>query len=164
LIFLGGIPMTGMRLIAVWASIAAALLLVMGWMPLVRWADANPNMAAWVQAVGSVGAILGAVWIGYRQNAHHTQTVIKVADDRQESIGKIARLTITHMAETTANIVALAKRTEDTPLLRSMARRALADAIEPLRTLPFCEVRGLNLVQFSLSLAIEQPPFRGSTS
>jgi hypothetical protein len=47
-------------------ALAAATLLIMGfkWQVVFAWANQNDGLAAWAQAVGTVAALVGAVWIG----------------------------------------------------------------------------------------------------
>jgi hypothetical protein len=144
--------MTGLRMTAWWAAVAGALLLAMGWVPLVAWADKNPNMAAWVQAIGSIAAILVAVWVTYRQNAHQAELARRAAADRQKALRKIGVLMIRHLAETAARGTTIAKDHEDTPFVRSLIQQTLKDASEPLERLPFHEMDDLDIAQLGLGL------------
>lgn len=71
--------MTGLRVIGAWSATAAALLLILGWGPLVAWADLHPNMAAWVQAIGSIAAILVAIWVSHWQDGRARRLRIETA-------------------------------------------------------------------------------------
>ena len=66
--------------------IAGATLL--HWNELVAWADLHPNMAAWVQAFGSIGAILMAVWSVNR--SHELQTLAKNQEAFDENTRTLA--------------------------------------------------------------------------
>jgi len=63
-------------MIGLWLTISGCLLLVTGWNHLIAWADLNPNMASWVQAFGSIGAIAAAGWGIYwgQMRQEHRQT------------------------------------------------------------------------------------------
>jgi hypothetical protein len=64
-------------MIVAWSVVSASIGIFMGWQPLVRWADANPNMAGWTQAIGSVAAILatgaGVYWAQLLQERRHAE-------------------------------------------------------------------------------------------
>lgn len=126
---------------------------MMDWSSLLVWAESHDKLAAWVQAVGSVAAIVAAIWIGYRQNTHQAASARKAAEEREKTIRSNALAMITHLAETTANMVALLRRANgETPHLRALVKGALEDAIAPLRGIPFYEVSNLDLLQLSLGL------------
>ncbi len=52
--------------------VATAGAVILQWTELVAWANDNPNMAAWVQAFGSIGAIWIAAWAVSRSHALET--------------------------------------------------------------------------------------------
>lgn len=54
--------MNAISMLGLWVTISGCLLLVAEWNHLIAWADLNPNMASWVQAFGSIGAIAAAGW------------------------------------------------------------------------------------------------------
>lgn len=62
----------------------------MTWGELLIWMDANPGLAAWVQATGSVVAILAAVAIASQQ--HRNDQRCKKEDAKQRSIAHAVRL------------------------------------------------------------------------
>jgi hypothetical protein len=144
--------MTGLRMTAWWAAVAGALLLVLGWGPLVKWADLNPNMAAWVQAIGSIGAILVAVWISYLQSAQQTRATRQAATERQESLRKIVLAVVRNMAEAAARTVNARKAEEESPFYRALAQKSIIHTAQPLQALPIYEVKDLDIVQQVLSL------------
>jgi len=49
--------MRGWMLLLLWSAVAACIALIAGWPSVVAWANSNPNLASWVQAVGSIVAI-----------------------------------------------------------------------------------------------------------
>ncbi|ARV17039.1 hypothetical protein AEP_00073 [Curvibacter sp. AEP1-3] len=53
--------------------VATGCAAVLRWTGFVVWANDNPNMAAWVQAIGSIAAIFMAVWAVDRSHALETR-------------------------------------------------------------------------------------------
>jgi hypothetical protein len=66
---------------------------ILYWTELVAWADKNPNMAAWVQAFGSIGAILIAAWAVSRSHTLQThQKVIDAFDEQSQVLEGVFQL------------------------------------------------------------------------
>ena len=54
--------MNGLLMLGLWTGVAAAIALIAGWQHVVCWTNANSGLAGWVQAVGSILAILATAW------------------------------------------------------------------------------------------------------
>lgn len=58
-----------MRMLATWTAVAALVAICAGWSNVILWMNANQALAAWVQAVGAIAAILGAAAVAGWQSA-----------------------------------------------------------------------------------------------
>jgi hypothetical protein len=67
-----------------WALISSVASIVFWWPVFWQWALANPNAAAWVQALGSIGAIGVAIFVVGYQNILSLRA--KAAEERQEML------------------------------------------------------------------------------
>jgi hypothetical protein len=94
--------MNGPRLTALYGIAGATLLLMMGWSRLIAWADLNPNMAAWVQAIGSLGAILATAIFFIAQGSREKRAGIQRAADEKADQAKVA-LAVLHLVLRTLN-------------------------------------------------------------
>lgn len=59
--------MNGLAMLGIWTAAGVVIGTIAGWAPLQTWLETHDKLAAWVQAVGSIAAILGAAWIAYWQ-------------------------------------------------------------------------------------------------
>ncbi|MYM88289.1 hypothetical protein GTP91_14005 [Rugamonas sp. FT82W] len=67
---------------ACWSFFALCAVAIGRWgiLRFVCWADwGTPDWAAWVQAIGSIAAICGAIWIADRERAHRARDALTVA-------------------------------------------------------------------------------------
>jgi hypothetical protein len=96
-------------------------------------ATSSEAVAAWVQAVGSIGAILAAVWVAHRQ---YEQT-------RQLELGRAAADTAKEQAETRAFVQSIRQElatiwegycTGIRPTLLNTGENAIFDALVPVHT------------------------------
>ncbi|WP_445287665.1 hypothetical protein [Variovorax atrisoli] len=71
--------MNGLGMLALWSGAAAVIALIVGWTPASAWLNTNASLAGWVQAIGSIAAILATAWAVDR--AHRLQ---KKEADRKE--------------------------------------------------------------------------------
>ena len=87
-------PVTGRDLLVI-SALCTALGVLVAWGLFYRWGTAPPlkpmDLPAWVQAVGSVGAILAAIGI-----AAHERSVAKSLFERQERLASNGRFTRGH--------------------------------------------------------------------
>ncbi len=74
--------MNGLLMPALWAGGAAVIVLIAGWQHVVNWTNANSGLASWVQALGSVLAILATAWA-----VDHAHRLQKRETDRKDYLG-----------------------------------------------------------------------------
>lgn len=72
--------MNGLRMLSLWTLAGCVIAVIAGWAPLSDWLDKHDKLAAWVQAVGSIAAIV-ATGI-YVQWQHRLEVARKETEDR----------------------------------------------------------------------------------
>lgn len=65
----------------------------MDWQTVSFWIEHNPGLASWVQAVGSIMAIVAAIVIASRQNRHQAKLARQTAEEK--SLAQAGRLYLT---------------------------------------------------------------------
>lgn len=91
-------------MLGLWTVISGCLALVMGLGRLILWADANPNMASWVQAIGSIGAIVAAGWGIYWGQGRQERRHIEAEKTRKSALLHTAFQLVHGSAETLKQI------------------------------------------------------------
>lgn len=81
--------MSGLLLIATWAGTALCIAVIAGWGPLLQWMEGHEKLAAWVQAIFSVVAILAAVGIATWQATRGERNEV-----RRQRVAALVRLSV----------------------------------------------------------------------
>lgn len=76
------------KTIVLWLLFSPAVVLPLMWLWALPWD--SPNAPAWVQAFGSIGAILVAVWVASSQERN--QSRMRIEESKKEEVGKASRL------------------------------------------------------------------------
>jgi hypothetical protein len=143
--------MSPFQVLTLWSGVALAITTAIRWTSLVAWADKNPNMASWVQAVGAIVAIAGAFLISDRQHRAAVRA-------QQESAAQnaVERLSIvkTLLARTIAMVNLLQREYEEGRLYEVTAAELenLADCKEALDKLPVLEIPSARVVLYLSSV------------
>lgn len=143
--------MSPFHLLALWSGVALAISTIASWTSLVAWADKNPNMASWVQAVGAIVAIGGAFLISDRQHRAAVQ-----AQRESTARGAIDRLSIvkTLLARGIAMVNLLQREYEEGRLYEVTAAELenLVDCKDALNKLPVLEIPSARVVLYLSSV------------
>ncbi|TSD59069.1 hypothetical protein FFI97_001685 [Variovorax sp. KBS0712] len=143
--------MSPLQVLALWSGVAFAIVTANSWVSLVGWADKNPNMASWVQAVGAIVAIAGAFLISDRQHRAAVR-----AQRENTAHNAIERLSIvkTLLARAIAMVNLLQREYEDGRLHEVTAAELenLADCKEALDKLPVLEIPSARVVLYLSSV------------
>lgn len=141
--------MNGPKTIFVWLLIGCLGSLILGWRDLISWADKNPNMAAWVQAIGSVLAILAAAVIAYYQGWQQLKTTREQAHARQRNLEK----TLIHLVRQLGYVGRIAAEGEEPRIeARLLPIAAIQEACSTLQEIPLWEIDKPQIISPVLAL------------
>ncbi|WP_426391932.1 hypothetical protein [Variovorax sp. R-27] len=139
------------QVLTLWSGVALAITIATSWTSLVVWADKNPNMASWVQAVGAIVAIVGAFLISDRQHRAAVQ-----AQRESAAHSAVDRLSIvkTLLARAIAMVNLLQREYEEGRLYEVSAAELenLVDCKDALDKLPVFEIPSARVVLYLSSV------------
>ncbi|WP_042955580.1 hypothetical protein [Pseudomonas sp. G5(2012)] len=120
----------------------------MSWEVVSCWIESHPGLASWVQAVGSIGAIIGAFAISYSQNRRHERLKKEDAADRFEAYYSVLKNSV----ETCMSVARLAEEKvadfEFREVWNKYLREMLRTSLEAARAIPAHELSDYKLVVY----------------
>jgi hypothetical protein len=78
--------MNGLLVLILWTTTAACIALVVEWSSAVAWMNANTGLASWVQALGSIAAIVATgLYVRWQHNLENTHQKLQEMEARQHA-------------------------------------------------------------------------------
>jgi hypothetical protein len=120
----------------------------MSWEVVSCWIESHPGLASWVQAIGSIGAIIGAFAISNLQNKRHERLKKEEAADRFEAYYAVLKNSV----ETCLSVARLAEeKVADFEFRESWSKyfgEMLRTSLEAARAIPAHELFDYRLVVY----------------
>lgn len=120
----------------------------MSWESMLFWIEHHPGLASWVQAVGSIGAILGAFAISAAQSRRHEKLLRREASDRFDAYYAVVK----NAAETSMLVTEFAHNKSADFEFRSVWEKYLGEllraSLDAAKAIPVHELEDYKLVVY----------------